>query len=50
MASAAIDAGFDVKTLAEILGHARIELTMNLYVHSNMDRKRRCMDKLKWGI
>lgn len=50
MASAAIEAGFDVKTLAEILGHARIELTMNLYVHSNMDRKRRCMDKLKWGI
>ncbi len=50
MASAAIAAGFDVKTLAEILGHARIELTMNLYVHSNMDRKRRCMDKLKWGI
>ncbi len=50
MASAAIDAGFDVKTLAEILGHARIELTMNLYVHSSLDRKRRCMDKLKWGI
>ena len=50
MASAAIEAGFDVKTLAEILGHARIELTMNLYVHSNMERKRKCMDKLKWGI
>ena len=50
MASAAIDAGFDVKTLAEILGHARIELTMNLYVHSNMERKRRCMDKLKWAV
>lgn len=50
MASAAIEAGFDVKTLAEILGHARIELTMNLYVHSNMDRKRRCMDKLKWAV
>ena len=48
MASAAIEAGFDVKTLSEILGHARIELTMNLYVHSNMDMKRRCMDKLKW--
>ena len=50
MASSAIAAGFDVKTLAEILGHARIELTMNLYVHSNMDRKRRCMDKLKWAV
>ena len=50
MASSAIAAGFDVKTLAEILGHARIELTMNLYVHSNMDRKRRCMDKLRWAV
>ena len=50
MASSAIAAGFDVKTLSEILGHARIELTMNLYVHSSMDRKRRCMDKLKWAV
>ena len=50
MASSAIAAGFDVKTLAEILGHARIELTMNLYVHSNMERKRKCMDKLKWAV
>ena len=50
MASAAIEAGFDVKTLSEILGHARIELTMNLYVHSNMNRKRKCMDKMKWAV
>lgn len=38
MASAAIEAGFDIKTLAEILGHARIELTMNLYVHRHFDQ------------
>ena len=38
-ASNAIEAGFDVKTLSEVLGHSRIEITMNLYVHSNMDRK-----------
>nr|AHF26199.1 integrase family protein [uncultured bacterium Contigcl_1787] len=50
MASNAIDLGFDVKTLSEILGHSRIELTMNLYVHSDMDRKRRCMDKIKWAV
>ena len=50
MASSAIAAGFDVKTLSEILGHARIELTMNLYVHSSMDRKRKCMDKMKWAV
>ena len=45
-ASNAIEAGFDVKTLSEVLGHSRIEMTMNLYVHSNMDRKRKLMDKL----
>ena len=48
-ASKAIELGFDVKTLSEILGHSRIELTMNLYVHSNMDRKRICMEKIGWN-
>ena len=47
-ASNAIEAGFDVKTLSEILGHSRIELTMNLYVHSDMSRKRKLMDRLAW--
>ena len=42
MASNAINLGFDVKTLSEILGHSRIELTLNLYVHSDMDRNIRC--------
>ena len=50
MATNAIGLGFDVKTLSEILGHSRIELTMQLYVHSDMDRKRRCMDKIKWAV
>ena len=50
MATNAIGLGFDVKTLSEILRHSRIELTMQLYVHSDMDRKRRCMDKIKWTI
>ncbi len=38
--------GFDVKTLSEILGHSSIEVTMNLYVHSDMERKRACMKLL----
>lgn len=38
--------GFDVKTLSEILGHSSIEVTMNLYVHSDMERKRACMSLL----
>ena len=37
---------FDVKTLSEILGHSSVETTLNLYVHSSMDRKRDQMSKL----
>lgn len=48
-AGRAIAAGFDVKTLSEILGHSRIELTLNLYVHSDIERKRQCMELLKWS-
>ena len=42
-----IKAGFDVKTLSEILGHASIETTLKLYVHSSIERKIECMNKLK---
>lgn len=48
-ASRAIELGFDVKTLSELLGHSSVELTMNLYVHSSMERKRECMDLMKWS-
>lgn len=48
-ACSAVAAGFDVKTLSEILGHSRVELTMNLYVHSDLERKRACMDMLSWS-
>lgn len=38
--------GFDVKTLSEILGHSSVQITLNRYVHSSMERKRSCMDLL----
>ena len=41
-----IAVGFDVKTLSEILGHSSVEVTLNRYVHSSMDRKAECMDLL----
>lgn len=43
-ATRAIAVGFDVKTLSEILGHCSVELTLNLYVHSSLERKRACME------
>lgn len=45
-ATSCIEIGFDVKTLSEILGHGSVEITLNRYVHSSMDRKRECMERL----
>ena len=46
-ATRCIEAGFDVKTLSEILGHSNIGITMNQYVHPNLDLKRENMNRLK---
>ena len=40
--------GFDVKTLSEILGHSSVEITLNRYVHSSLERKKEFMDTLTW--
>lgn len=39
-----ITVGIDVKTLSEILGHSSVEITLNKYVHSSIERKRECMN------
>ncbi|HBA51102.1 MAG TPA: site-specific integrase [Lachnospiraceae bacterium] len=46
-ATRCVEAGFDVKTLSEILGHSNISITLNQYVHPNMDLKRENMSRLK---
>lgn len=43
-ASRAIELGFDPKTLSEILGHANVNITLNRYVHSSIELKRRNME------
>lgn len=45
-ATRCVELGFDVKTLSEILGHSSVEVTLNRYIHSDMDRKRTCMSLL----
>ena len=45
-ASDCIRLGIDMKSLSEILGHSRIETTMNLYVHSSLERKREFLNRL----
>lgn len=39
-ATRCIEAGIDVKTLSELLGHTDASITLNTYVHSSMERKR----------
>ena len=46
-ATRCVEAGFDMKTLSEILGHSNVGTTMNLYVHPNLELKRENMRRLK---
>lgn len=46
-ATRCVEAGFDVKTLSEILGHSSVKITLDKYVHSSMQLKRKNMEKLK---
>lgn len=39
--------GFDIKTLSEILGHADVSITLNIYVHSSIEIKQGFMNLLK---
>ncbi len=43
-ATRCMEKGFDSKSLSEILGHSSIQITLNLYVHSTFQQKRRLMD------
>lgn len=45
-ATRCIEAGIDVKTLSELLGHTDASITLNTYVHSSMERKRTQLELL----
>lgn len=49
-ATRCIEAGFDVKSLSEILGHSSVKITLDKYVHSSMQLKRNNMEKLKLAV
>ncbi len=42
-ATRAIENGMDYRTLSEILGHSKVAITMQLYVHSTPETKRKAM-------
>ena len=39
-----IQKGADYKCVSELLGHASINTTLNMYVHPNLKQKRNCME------
>lgn len=41
-----IESGADCKTVSELLGHASVNTTLNLYVHPQMEQKRRTVELL----
>ena len=45
-ATTCLQAGCDVKTLSELLGHANANITLQRYVHSDLTRKCREMNRI----
>lgn len=39
-----ISLGCDYKTVSELLGHANVNITLNLYVHPRYSQKKKCID------
>ena len=42
----ALESGMDLRTLSEILGHAKVALTLQLYAHSTIETKRSVMERM----
>ena len=45
-ATTCLQAGCDIKTLSEILGHTDANITLKRYVHSNIERKRKELERI----
>ena len=45
-ASRWIENGFDTKALSEILGHSSVKVTMDIYVHSDLEQKKSYMNRM----
>ena len=45
-ASNCIRLGVDYKTVSELLGHASVNITLNIYVHPQLSQKKKCINLL----
>ena len=48
-ATVRIENGFDARTVSELLGHASVNITLNRYVHSSLDMKKKYVAKLNFA-
>lgn len=49
-ATRCIESQCDYKTVSVILGHSNIATTLNLYVHPNIEQKKKCIDKVNKAL
>lgn len=45
-ATECIEVGMDIKSLSEILGHSSVDITLDKYVHSSFNMKKKYLEKL----
>lgn len=45
-ATRCIESRCDTKTVSLLLGHSSVNTTLNLYVHPNMDHKKKCIEQM----
>ena len=45
-ATRCIESRCDYKTVSVLLGHSNITTTLNLYVHPNMEQKKKCVEQM----
>lgn len=48
-ATVCIENGFDAKTVSELLGHTSVSITLNRYVHSSLEMKKKYVEKLNFA-
>lgn len=46
-ASRLLEQGADVKTISELMGHSSTTITLNRYVHTNLNNKRKAVERMK---
>lgn len=47
-ATTCIENGVDYKALSEILGHSSVKITLDIYVHSNIEQKKEYINQLEF--